>query len=100
LRSFVAVFVAVLLWIESLAFAAGVPTAPHQDYGWPRQISKNGATLIYYQPQLDGWKDYKQLNARLAFSLTPQGGKNVLGVASVTAATTVTMTREPFICTI
>jgi hypothetical protein len=61
--------------------------APTQDAGWPRQITKNGATLVYYQPQLDEWKDYKDLRARAAFSLTPSGGKPVLGVASFEADT-------------
>src|SRR5437868_12137799 len=46
-----------------------------QDIGWPRQVSKNGAELIYYQPQIDEWKDYKELSGRAAFSLTPKGGK-------------------------
>ena len=56
-----------------------------QDIGWPRQISKNGAQLIYYQPQIKEWNNYKELTAELAFSLTPGGGKAVRGVASVHA---------------
>lgn len=63
--------------------------APDQDIGWPRQISKEGATLVYYQPQIDDWKDYKQIFCRVAFSLTPAGGKDVLGVASIEANTDV-----------
>ncbi|HVG92129.1 MAG TPA: hypothetical protein VNB54_11625, partial [Alphaproteobacteria bacterium] len=62
---------------------------PGQDIGWPRQISKEGATLIYYQPQIDEWKDYKEIFCRVAFSLTPAGGKAVLGVASIQANTVV-----------
>lgn len=60
---------------------------PAQDVGWPRQISKNGATLIYYQPQIDEWKDYKELFCRVAFSLKPASGNEVLGVASLHAGT-------------
>jgi hypothetical protein len=89
LRSVVALLVSLLLWVEPLAFAAATPSSLPQDNGWPRQFAKNGTTLICYQPQVDEWKDYKLLSAQVAFSLTPQGGKNVLGVASVTAATTV-----------
>jgi hypothetical protein len=64
--------------------------APQQkDLGWPREISKNGTKLIYYQPQVDEWKDYKELFARVAFSLTPPGGKEALGVASLQAGTIV-----------
>src|SRR5262245_19023100 len=62
---------------------------PGQDPGWPRQIEKDGTTLVYYQPQIDEWKDYKELFCRVAFSLKPKGGKEVLGVASLQAGTMV-----------
>lgn len=29
------------------------------DPGWPRQIVKQGATLVYYQPQVDEWQGFK-----------------------------------------
>ena len=44
---------------------------------------------MYYQPQLDEWKDYKQLVGRVAFSLTPRGGDAVLGVLNFQAGTIV-----------
>jgi hypothetical protein len=84
--------------IQQLCFsaqqAAAAPSgaaaqAPAQDIGWPRQVTKDGATLVYYQPQIDEWKDYKELSFKVAFSLTPQGGKQVLGVASGQADTIV-----------
>jgi hypothetical protein len=62
---------------------------PKQDIGWPRQVVKNGAKLVYYQPQIDEWRDYKELTGRLAFALTPPGGKELLGVASLQAGTAV-----------
>jgi hypothetical protein len=63
--------------------------APTQDIGWPRQTQNADGTLVYYQPQVDEWKNYKELSGRLAFSLTPKGGKQVLGVASLQCATNV-----------
>lgn len=69
--------------------AAGTMAGPTQDIGWPRQVKNSSGTLIYYQPQVDEWKDYKELTARIAFSLTPTGGKQVLGVASVRCGTLV-----------
>lgn len=69
--------------------AAAVPEPPAADLGWPRQIEREGTKLVYYQPQLDEWKDYKFLSARLAFALTPRGGKQIHGVASLTANTLV-----------
>jgi hypothetical protein len=59
------------------------------DDGWPREVTANGTKLVYYQPQIDDWKDYKDITARLAFSLTPKDGKEVLGVASLQASTLV-----------
>ncbi len=62
-------------------------TAPPMDPGWPREVTGDGAKLVYYQPQIDEWQDYKHLSARMAFALTPAGGKEVLGVAEFRAAT-------------
>ncbi|UUF13545.1 MULTISPECIES: hypothetical protein [Flavobacterium] len=59
------------------------------DNGWPRETENNGTKLVYYQPQVDDWKDYKEITARLAFSLTPKDGKQVIGVASLKAETLV-----------
>lgn len=79
----------VVLGFLAVLEAAAQSGAASGDIGWPRQISKNGARLIYYQPQVDSWSDYKQLAARVAFSLTPAGGKQTLGVASLQAGTIV-----------
>jgi hypothetical protein len=79
------------IYAQSSAPAAPAATqqAPDQDPGWPRQVSKEGATLVYYQPQIDEWKDDKELFFRVAFSLTPAGGETVMGVANVQANTLV-----------
>ena len=50
-----------------------------QDLGWPRE-EYAGSKLIYYQPQLDNWKDFRQLEARMVVSLTPAGGQPEAGV--------------------
>ena len=63
--------------------------SPTQDIGWPRQIGENGATLVYYQPQVDEWKDYRELSGRMAFSLTPAGGSETMGVCSFQTGTLV-----------
>ena len=33
------------------------------DIGWPREVSLNGSKLVYYQPQVDQWKDFKEITA-------------------------------------
>src|SRR3981081_93559 len=60
-----------------------------EDPGWPRQITKQGSILIYYQPQVDDWKNFSNLTWRMAFSLTPAGGKKVIGVAEMQGHTDV-----------
>lgn len=81
----------VLIGIHLICAALQDPASaqPAQDIGWPRQATKNGATLVYYQPQLEEWQDYKTLTANMAFSLTPKNGHEVLGVASLKCATLV-----------
>jgi hypothetical protein len=65
------------------------PASATRDIGWPRQLVTERATLVYYQPELDEWNDYKALKCRIALSLTPKGGKPALGVASISANTLV-----------
>jgi hypothetical protein len=60
-----------------------------EDIGWPREISQNGARIVYYQPQIDQWPDYRILDARMAVSVTPAGGKPTPGVVSIQARTDV-----------
>jgi hypothetical protein len=64
-----------------------VAAARAQDPGWPRQITKSGGTLIYYQPQVDDWKAFTDISWRMAFSLTPAGGKQVIGVVDMQGQT-------------
>ena len=54
-----------------------------QDPGWPRTLTKPGGKLVLYQPQVDDWKNYQQVDARMAFTLTPTGGKSHVGVVTV-----------------
>jgi hypothetical protein len=51
-------------------------------------VTDNGK-LVYYQPQIDDWRNYKQLDFRLAFSYTAIGGKPVIGIAVIRGETDV-----------
>ena len=62
-----------------------------QDPGWPRQITKPGGKLVLYQPQVDDWKDFKQVDARMAFTLTPTAGQSHVGVVTLQLQSTVNM---------
>jgi hypothetical protein len=55
--------------------------------GWPRDVTKNGARLTYYQPQIDSWTDYRQLDGRVAVVLTPASGQSVPGMIILQAQT-------------
>src|SRR5438093_32242 len=59
------------------------------DPGWPRERYQNGTRLIIYQPQVDDWKDFQQLTWRMAISLTPKSGKEVVGVVEMKGHTDV-----------
>jgi hypothetical protein len=77
----------VLLTIFHLVSAAGMAAA--QDPGWPKTVTKPSGTAVYYQPQVDDWKNYQTLDVRMAFTLTPTGGKAQVGVLTATLATSV-----------
>ena len=72
----------ILVLLSSMASIA-------QDEGWPRVRTENGNTLITYQPQVDDWKDFRELDWRMAISLTPAGGKAAVGVVDLHAQTIV-----------
>src|SRR5882724_11748368 len=59
------------------------------DPGWPREKYSNGTRLIIYQPQVDDWQNFQELSWRMAVSLTPNGGKEVVGVVEMKGNTNV-----------
>jgi hypothetical protein len=63
--------------------AAATSDSPAKDPGWPRDIARNNVRLVYYQPQVDEWKDLRQLRARIAFVLMPDKGKPAVGLEEV-----------------
>jgi hypothetical protein len=73
------------------ATAANSTTGSSQstDSGWPREKYSNGTRVIIYQPQVDDWKDFQDLTWRMAVSLTPKGGKEVVGVVEMKGHTDV-----------
>ena len=70
------------------ATQSGAPSPP-VDNGWPRQQTKDGTVLVTYQPQVDDWQSFRTLTWRMAFTITPKGGKAAVGAASFEAATDV-----------
>ena len=38
------------------------------DPGWPREITRDGMKLVYYQPQIDSWVNQRDLTARIDLS--------------------------------
>jgi hypothetical protein len=77
MKSLVAVVLAFFLVTASFA----------QDVGWPREKSNAGGTIIYYQPQLDEWKDYRQIEMRMAVSIRAKTGQPTIGVVHLRART-------------
>ncbi len=69
--------------VTSPAPAASAPVAP----AWPKIIDRDGNHIIVYQPQLKSWEKYRTLVADTAISITPAGGKQILGVISWRANT-------------
>jgi hypothetical protein len=79
-------------WLFALLLLCVASTlASSQDPGWPRQITKPGGKVVLYQPQVDDWKNYQQVDARMAFTITPTGGQSHVGVITVQMTSAVNM---------
>src|SRR4030095_7607189 len=81
----------IILLALVLSPAATLFAQAKQDPGWPRRLEKNGTELVYYQPQVDEWKDYKTLSGRMAVSVQSKGSDQGVGVvySSMQTATNV-----------
>jgi len=79
----------VLVAVLTLSLAT---LAQAQDPGWPRKITNQNGTLVYYAPQVDDWHDFQVLSWRHAFTITPTGGKTVPGAATLEGNTTSNIT--------
>jgi hypothetical protein len=69
------------------ADAGPAPGSAPNTPSWPRVMDRDGNHVILYQPQVKSWQKYRTLVADTAISITPQGGKQVLGVISWKADT-------------
>lgn len=88
----ITLFLALMALTSDEVLAASGPNekaAP--DPGWPRQRTNEQGRLVYYQPQVDEWQNFKELQFRMAFSLQPKGGKEVVGIIEMEANTDVTV---------
>ncbi|HEY7318734.1 MAG TPA: hypothetical protein VIE89_14250 [Candidatus Binatia bacterium] len=69
--------------VQKAASATTSPSNQPADSGWPREKYSNGTRLIIYQPQVDDWKNFQDLSWRMAISLTPKSGREVVGVVEM-----------------
>jgi hypothetical protein len=90
-KSVLVAVVATVFWVQTTpaVVAAGKEAISQSanpqplDPGWPREITRNGIRLVYYQPQVHEWKNFRELRARFAFTLTPKEGKSAVGIEEV-----------------
>ncbi|AWG45983.1 hypothetical protein AM586_09915 [Massilia sp. WG5] len=64
------------------------------DPGWPRELTAERAKLVFYEPQVDAWKNYRELDFRLAFELSPANGKPAVGIGEIHARTDVDVDKR------
>jgi hypothetical protein len=81
--------------IVALLLAAQLAgTALAQEPGWPRELTTAHARMTYYQPQVDSWKNFRDLSFRMAIQLREGEGKPVVGIAVIEARTDVDVDRR------
>ncbi len=78
----------IVLAICLLMFVSA-PFSYATDPGWPREQIQNGNRLLIYQPQIDSWTDYRNLDFRMAVTMTPASGAEVVGVLEMHGQTVV-----------
>src|SRR5262245_3414125 len=83
------IVVGALLASPTAGTAANVGSAQSGGSSWPREKYENGTKLIIYQPQVDNWNNFQDLSWRMAVSLTPKGGKTVIGVVEMKGNTSI-----------
>ncbi len=68
--------------------AAKPAAAAATDVGWPRVYTDGTATMAAHQPQVEDWKDFKELTMRFAVEMTPQkGAKKAMAAVHLLALT-------------
>jgi len=66
-----------------------------EDVGWPRLHTVAQGTVTVYQPQIEGWDDYRTIHFRAAIAVTPTGrAEPVYGFVVGTARTDVDWDRR------
>jgi hypothetical protein len=80
---------ALVLLLAATMFAGFTAAGQSADPGWPRVFKKDGKQLTVYQPQVDYWKDWKQLHFRCAIAVKGVTPQEKFGVAEVDAVTVV-----------
>jgi hypothetical protein len=75
------------VWAVEKVKTADAASAP-LDKGWPRLYTIDGNEITLHQPQIDEWRDYSTLFARLAVTVKLKGAKEpAAGVVELKAAT-------------
>jgi hypothetical protein len=77
---------------QAPAATATPPAGTNADTGWPRTITLNHGTAVWYQPQVQSWTNQKQILAWSAVSYTPTGAKEpALGTIKIEGPTSVSV---------
>jgi hypothetical protein len=72
------------------AATATPPPGTNADTGWPRTVALNSGTAVWYQPQVESWRNQMQIVAWSAVAFTPTGANEpALGTIKIEGPTRV-----------
>lgn len=64
------------------------PSLAQDQVSFPREVVSDAGTVVIHTPQIDTWKEFESVEARVAVEVTPSGeDKPAYGVAEFTAVT-------------
>jgi hypothetical protein len=90
MKTFKTIIFLLLILMVSITSKADSDIASPDDPGWPRVFQNKGTELTIYQPQVDFWNDYKDLQFRCAISIeTGDSKQEKVGVVEIHAETIV-----------
>jgi hypothetical protein len=90
MKTFKTIIFLLLILMVSITSKADSDIASPDDPGWPRVFQNKGTELTIYQPQVDFWNDFKELQFRCAISIeTGDSKQEKVGVVEIHAETIV-----------
>ncbi len=85
----------VIVAIISICLLFSGPASAEAEPQWPREFQRNGRSIILFEPQIDRWENFENLDGKMVVGITPKKtGKRILGAVLFNAITRTDMEQR------